>query len=193
MINMATKSGTFWVTWAKEHAQNSSKIEDLVEPFRSCATAFITALESAGATVDVSATKRSARRAYLFHWSWKIALGKCPASQATSLPGVDILWDHGNELASKRGAQEMVTGFGLAVPPKSVNPPATTSNHITGQAIDMDIMWTGTIKVRDRHGNLVAIPFMTDVNANTSLHAVGASYGVRKLATDAPHWSHDGH
>lgn len=189
---MATKSGTFWVTWANEHAQNSSAIEHLVEPFRSNAMAFIAALESAGARVDVSATKRSARRAYLFHWSWKIALGKCPASQAASLAGVDILWDHGDELASKKGAREMVTGFGLAVPPRSVNPPATTSNHITGQAIDMDITWAGTIKVRDRQGNLVAITFMTDVNANTSLHAVGASYGVTKLATDAPHWSHDG-
>ena len=190
---MATKSGTFWVTWANAHAQNSSKIEHLVEPFRSNVTAFIAALKAAGATVDVSATKRSARRAYLFHWSWKIAVGKCPASEAAMISGVDILWDHGNELASKKGAQEMVAGFGLAVPPKSVNPPATTSNHITGQAIDMDITWTGTIKVKDGNGNMVAITFMTDVNANTSLHAVGASYGVKKLVTDAPHWSHNGH
>ena len=189
---MATKSGIFWVTWASTNAQNSSRIEDLVEPFRSSATAFIAALKEAGARVDVSATKRSARRAYLFHWSWKIALGKCLASEAKAIPDVDILWDHGNEAASKQGAQEIVTGFGLAVPPKSVNPPATTSNHITGQAIDMDITWAGTINVKNRQGNLVAITFMTDVNANTSLHAVGASYGVMKLATDAPHWSHDG-
>jgi hypothetical protein len=190
---MATESGISWVTWANAHAQNSSKIADLVEPFRSEATAFIAALGAAGAKVDISATKRSARRAYLFHWSWKIALGKCLASEATTMPGVDILWDHGNDAASKKGAQEMVTGFGLAVPPTNTNPPALASNHITGLAIDMDITWTGTIKVKDKHANDVAIAFIRDVNANTNLHAVGASYGVMKLVTDAPHWSFDGH
>jgi len=190
---MATKSGIFWVTWANAHAQNSSRIVDLVEPFRSDAKAFIAALGAAGARVDVTATKRSARRAYLFHWSWKIALGKCPASSATSMPGVDILWDHGNEAASRRGAQEMVTGFSLAVPPTSINPPSLTSNHIAGRAIDMDITWTSTINIKDKNATNVAITFIPDVNANTRLHAVGASYGVRKLVTDAPHWSHDGH
>ncbi len=34
---------------------------------------------------------------------------------------------------------------------------------------------------------------MADVNKNTKLHTVGASYEVKKLTTDAPHWSHDGH
>jgi hypothetical protein len=190
---MTTKSGSFWVTWANAHAQNSNEIELLVEPFRSHAIAFVAALRAAGARVDISTTTRSRRRAYLFHWSWKIALGKCRASDATSIPGVDILWDHGNEAASKRGAQEMVTGFGLAVPPKSINPPALTSNHIEGLAIDMDVTWSGTIKVKDAHGADVVITHMEDVNLNTTLHRVGASYGVRKLATDAPHWSHDGH
>jgi hypothetical protein len=190
---MATESGSFWVTWANANAQNSSKIGDLVEPFQSNATAFIAALGAAGARVDVTATKRSARRAYLFHWSWMIALGKCQASEATSMPGVDILWDHGEAVASKQGAQEMVTGFGLAVPPRSINPPALTSNHITGLAIDMEITWTGTISVKDKTAKDVAITFIPDVNANANLHAVGASYGVRKLVTDAPHWSHDGH
>jgi len=58
------------------------------------------------------------------------------------------------------------------------------------------ILEPGDIEVYAFGGEIMllqTIPFMTDVNANTSLHAVGASYGVRKLATDAPHWSHDGH
>jgi hypothetical protein len=189
---MAVKSGIFWVTWANAHAQNSSKIEHLVEPFRSQASAFIKALRDAGARVDVTATKRSARRAYLFHWSWKIALGKCRPSEATSIGGVDIQWDHGDDAASVKGAQEMVTGFGLAVPPKSINAPALTSNHIAGQAIDMDITWAGTIHVKDQLGESTPVAFMSDVNANTALHVLGVSYGVLKLVTDAPHWSHNG-
>jgi hypothetical protein len=190
---MADKSGARWVAWANTHAQNSGKIEDLIEPFRSQALEFIKALRQAGAAVDVTATKRSARRAYLFHWSWKIALGKCKASEAAAMSGVDIQWDHGSDTASKRGANEMVVGFGLAVPPRSVNAPALTSNHIAGRAIDMAVTWTGSIKVKDKPGNTITIPFMADVNDNVALHAVGASYGVKKLATDAPHWSHDGH
>ena len=189
---MAVKSGIFWVTWANAHAQNSSKIEHLVEPFRSQAIAFIKALHDAGATVAVTATKRSVRRAYLFHWSWKIALGKCKASDATAIAGVNIQWDHGNDAASATGANQMVTGFGLAVPPKSINAPALTSNHITGHAIDMDITWTGTINVKDKLGKTTAIAFNGDVNGNKALHGVGASYGVKKLVTDAPHWSHHG-
>lgn len=150
------------------------------------------ALRAAGATVNVTATRRSAHRAYLFHWSWKIAAGKCRASEATQRPGVDIQWDHGDAAASKRGAQEMVTGFGLAMPPRSINPPSQTSNHISGTAIDMDVSWSGTIKVKDKQGKDVALAFMANPNANALLHAVGASYGVRKLVTDAPHWSQDG-
>ena len=189
---MGVKSGIFWVTWANTHAQNSSKIADLVEPFRTQSIEFVTALGAAGAKVDITATKRSSRRAYLFHWSWKIALGKCQPSDATALAEVDIDWDHGDDAASRAGALEMVDGFGLAVPPRSVNAPALTSNHITGQAIDMNITWTGTINITDKLGRITAIPFMADVNANRALHNVGASYGVLKLATDAPHWSVNG-
>ena len=68
------------------------------------------------------------------------------------MEGVDIQWDHADDAGSRRGAQEMVTGFALAVPPKSVNAPATTSNHIVGKAIDMDITWSGTITVKDKNG-----------------------------------------
>jgi hypothetical protein len=96
-------------------------------------------------------------------------------------------------VASKKGALEMVNGFGLAVPPKSVVAPATTSHHIEGNAVDVDIVWTGTIKVKDKTGKDISITFMSDPNANTSLHAVGATYGVQKLTSDAPHWSIDGH
>jgi hypothetical protein len=187
------KSGLFWVTWANVHAQNSHDVEQLAEPFRSHAKAFVAALRQAGAVVHVTATRRSSRRAYLFHWSWKIALGKCKPSDATAMDGVDIQWDHGKDEDSKKGAQEMVDGFGLAVPPKSTNAPATTSNHIAGKAVDMDITWAGTIKVKDKTGADIQMTYNTNPNANTELHNVGATYGVKKLTTDAPHWSFDGH
>lgn len=187
-----TKSGSYWVTWANAHAKNSTSVDDLEINFRPKAKAFIKALEDAGITVIVSATKRSDKRAYLFHWCWKIAQGKVAATGVPAMIGVQIEWDHGTAAASKTGAQQMVTGFGLAVPPNSTNPPALNSSHIAGKGIDMTLTWTGTKKIKKKDGAIVDVPFVSNVNLNTALHAVGQSYGVHRLKTDKPHWSHDG-
>ena len=189
---MPTKSGLPWVRWANAHATNSELIDDLEAGFRSSVTAFVDALKAAGATVVVSATRRNEKRAYLFHWSWKISQGQSAPSEASKMAGVDIEWDHGDLATSKAAALEMVQGFGLAVPPQSIFPPSLTSNHIAGKAIDMTIAWVGVIKVKNQHGTDVSIRFLPDVNANSALHLVGESYGVLKLKSDAPHWSHNG-
>lgn len=189
---MATLSGKYWVTWANTNALNSSGIEDLEASFRQNTKDFIKALEDAGATVTVSATKRSDKRAYLFHWCWKISQGRCKASEAGKKAGVDIKWDHGDPTKSKTGALEMAQGFGLALPPRSVVAPSLTSNHIAGTAIDMTITWTGIIKVKKKDGTEASLTYNSDVNSNKILHAVGESYGVKKLTSDAPHWSHNG-
>lgn len=189
---MGTKSGKYWVTWANANAKNSRSVDDLESTFRSNTKAFIKALKDAGATISISTTKRNKKRAYLFHWSWKISQGKCKPSDANKMPGIDIQWDHGDSAKSIAGALEMVKGFGLAVPPRSNNPPSLTSNHISGKAIDMTIKWNGTIKVKKKNGAEVSITYSQNVNTNTALHSIGDSYGVKKLKTDSPHWSHNG-
>ena len=189
---MPVNSGLTWISWAKTNAVDSDSIDDLEATFKQNVKDFKAALEAAGATVTVKNTLRSTKRAYLFHWSWKIALDKCKPSEATAMLGVDITWDHGDDAKSKAGAQEMVTGFGLAVPPKSIYAPSLTSRHIEGKAIDMDITWTGTIKVKNKAGLEVEITYNADANANTVLHTLGATYSVNKLTNDAPHWSTDG-
>ena len=186
------KSGKYWVTWANSNAKRSTDVADLSDPFKTNVKAFIAALKAAGAKVKVNTTTRSKKRAYLFHWSWKISLGKCLASAATEMPGVDIEWDHGDAEKSKAGAQEMVSGFGLAVPPRSKVAPSLNSNHIRGNAIDMTITWTGKIKIKKKDGTKVEVAHMKDANANTSLHTVGESYSVKKNTKDAPHWSTTG-
>jgi hypothetical protein len=187
-----SKSGSYWVTWANAHAVASDSLDDLVDPFKSNVKDFIKALEDAGATVTVNETKRSDKRAYLFHWSWLIGLGKAKASEAPDMTGVEIEWDYGDDEKSKAGAKEMIDGFGLAVPPSSTNAPALDSNHIAGKAVDMVITWKDTIKVKRKDGTEESVAFMDDVNKNTKLHGVGESYGVKKLTTDTPHWSVDG-
>jgi hypothetical protein len=188
-----TKSGIYWVTWANAHAVNSESVEDLDDAFKTNVKEFVKALSDAGADVKVTETRRSDKRAYLFHWCWLIGLGKAKASEATEMMGVDIEWDHGEEAASKTGANDMIIHFGLAVPPNSTVAPALNSNHIAGKAIDMNITWNDTIKIKKKDGTEVSVKFMNDMNANTTLHDVGASYGVKKLTSDAPHWSTDGH
>ncbi|WP_188151892.1 hypothetical protein [Teredinibacter waterburyi] len=189
---MPNNSGKYWVTWANTHAKNSNKIDDLDPVFKASIKAFIKALNDAGATVDVSTTKRSDKRAYLFHWSWKISQSKCNPSDANKMVGVDIKWDYGDLAKSKAGALEMVIGFGLAVPPRSINPPSLSSNHIAGKAIDMTIRWAGVIKIKKKDGSEIPVAYTQNVNANSALHSIGKYYGVKKLKTDAPHWSYNG-
>jgi hypothetical protein len=189
---MDAKSGAHWVAWANAHARNSRRIENLDGSFGRDVQQFIAALNEAGAQVEVSATRRNPKRAYLFHWSWKIANGKCKASDARPMAGVGIQWDHGDETRSRKGALEMTRGFGLAMPPRSIFPPALTSNHIAGRAIDMSIRWRGSLQLARKDGTTVGVSWSPDVNVNAALHEVGASYGVRKLRSDAPHWSFNG-
>jgi hypothetical protein len=199
-------SGKQWVAWADEHAKSSAAkvkhlkeplrtdtmVKDLVEPFRSHVQAFIAALRAAGARVHATDSKRNPKRAYLFHWSWRIALDKAKPSEAKPMAGVDIRWDHGDAAKSRAGAKEMVQGFGLAVPPKSTVAPAPHSNHIDGNAIDMLITWTGILHVKKKNGRFEDVPFMSDPNKNHKLHVVGDSYQVIKHKHDAPHWSING-
>jgi hypothetical protein len=180
------------VQWADAHARNSGDLDDLAEPFQTDVENFIASLDAAGAKVSVTATRRDAKRAYLFHWAWLIGLGKSKPSSATKISGVNINWDHGDPDSSRAGANEMVGGFDLAVPPKSRVAPALHSNHIAGKAVDMDITWQGTLNVKKKDGSVLGVPYMKDPNLNKKLHEVGASFGVIKHVGDAPHWSVNG-
>ncbi len=191
---MSEKSGIYWINWANANAPNSKSLTALEPAFGLNVLKFIDSLVTGGATVKVEATRRSAKRAYLFHWCWMIYLEKCQASAATGMSGVDIQWDHGDKAASIKGAGEMVTGFGLALPHnhKSEVAPALKSNHIDGKAIDMDIKWYNKIKVKKNDGKLVELSYQPHVNSNTALIEVGKSFGIIKHLHDAPHWSFNG-
>lgn len=189
---MERKSGKHWVQWANVNAVNSKSISTLDPSFKSKVESFIKALVEAGATVKVEATRRNAKRAYLFHWSWMIFLEKAKPSDAPAMKDVDIQWDHGDKAESIKGAKEMVEGFGLAVPPASTVAPSLISNHISGKAVDMKITWNGKIKVKKNNGREIEISYTGRQNSNQKLIEAGESYGVKKLRTDEPHWSYNG-
>jgi hypothetical protein len=183
----ATLSGAAW--WHANQARfpNSAAIADLIQPFRDNVTAFVAALKQAGATVKVSATLRNRTRAQLMHYSWRIAHDTIAPEDVPALPGCAIIWDHKDPGRSKQGAQEMVDLFGIAFQP------SLTSRHIEGRAIDMTIGWAGTIQVEDKVGRPRPVSAPRSGDTNKDLHAIGATYGVLKLASDPPHWSDDGH
>ena len=181
-------------------------MDDLDPAFKPLVTAFLDALTAASATVQIAATLRPPQRAYLMHYSWCIVKQALdPASipayqpQPTGPDPVDIQWLHtdadGNPdlPASRAAAQQMVQAYGMT----ALNiAPALASRHITGQAIDMHIAWTGSLTIQDANGNTVVISSTPRDGTNPDLIKVGATYGVIHLIVvekDPPHWSTDGH
>ncbi len=174
--------------WAKRFP-GSNKLEDLEPVFQPKAAAFIEALKDAGASVSIAATLRPKQRAYLMHWCCKVAGYKdkggnfiqVQPSLVPAMPGVDIDWTHGGNVAAARAAAKaMVAAYKIAYPA------ALASRHTEGRAIDMTIMWKGEISVRTKGGVLKPCKKQED------LWPVGASYGVINLPSDPPHWSSDG-
>lgn len=185
--SQAALSGAAW--WKANQARypNSDKLADLASPFREHVAAFIDALKEAGAKVAVSATRRNRTRAHLMHYPWRVARGEVAPKDVPAVPGLAIRWDHGDLARSRKGAREMSDLFGIAFEP------SLTSLHIEGRAIDMTIGWTGTIDIRDNLGKRHQLSTPRSGQDNSQLHAIGASFGVRKLLTDPPHWSDTGH
>ena len=77
------------------------------------------------------------------------------------------------------------------VPLSEPRPPSLDTLHKKGLAVDMTIEFSKEIQVKKKDGTVVPIK-PGPVNANSKLHDVGASYGVKKHKTDGPHWSTDG-
>jgi len=184
-----TLSGAAWVA----KFPTGTTTADLVDPFKTKAIAFIAALRAAGATVTISATLRPPERAYLMHWSFRIAKQGYDPATVPAMTGVDIEWVHRDakkqvdRAASKAAALAMVNGYGI------VYRPALRSRHTEGNAIDMNISWQTSLVVTPPKGTAVTIKSKPRDGGNTELHAVGRAFGVIKLVSDPPHWSSDGH
>lgn len=182
-------SGRSWVA----QFPTSRASADLIQPFRANAESFLSALAASNANVSISATYRPPERAHLMHYAFNIARRGLDPATVPEYAGVDICWVHRdangnvNPQASTNAAQAMVNAYAIAYPP------ALQSRHTQGRAIDMTISWAGDLTIQNAQGNQQVITTLPRTGAgNTDLHAVGAGYGVLKLATDPPHWSDDG-
>jgi hypothetical protein len=184
-----TPSGESWV--GKYPTQRST--DSLDAAWKPSVDNFISALEAAGAQVHISESARNEDKVYLMHYAYRIAKEGMDPSTVPARDGVDIEWVHRDAAgsvdleASKAAAQAMVDKFNI------VYKPSLTSRHIDGLAVDMSIAWTGDLSIKDADGKTVTIKSEPRTGAdNAELHAVGETYGVKKLGSDAPHWSSDG-
>jgi hypothetical protein len=184
-----TLSGPEWVL----RFPDGGKVEDLEPTFRTGCEGFIAALRKAGATVVVHSTRRPRERAYLMNAAWRIAREGIDPEDVEPFPGVDIEWVHRkgdgtlDQTGSRKAAAAMVKAYNIAFRP------ALKGNHISGKAIDMTIKWNGSLSVANAKNKTVAITGAPRSGMNPALWPVGGSYGVKKLASDPPHWSVNGH
>lgn len=180
-------SGTRW--WRANQARypNSRRLDDLEGDFGGKVTRFVNAIKEGGANVSVGSTLRNKIRAHLMHYSWRVANKDIAPDRVPQIAGLNIQWDHGNLDASRKAARQMVRLFNMAYIA------STTSNHISGQAIDMTITWKGTLAVKvpgREQAEIVTGP--RNGKKNRQLHRLGREFGIKKLLKDAPHWSHNG-
>ena len=159
--------------WTK-HFEADNRIQALNQPFRGNVARFVAALRAAGATVTVTNVYRPQPRAYLMHYAWRVAYGRgngryshleppaVPAYDGSekvpicwSVPGLDGRYSRKLSIAAARELTRAyaIVEYGAAYP----------TNHSGRTAIDMNISWGGTLRVRGGpgapfNGAMVAIP-----------------------------------
>lgn len=181
--NESMLSGAHWVL----QYPTSRSLEDLSEPFQGKAKTFVAALQTAGVSISIAATKRPIERAWLMHWAWSIAKKEIDPANVQPAHNIAINWVHGTLEKSRQAAKDMVAAYDLK------HQAALNGRHMDGLAIDMTLSWSGALNTTDANGNAVAINSAPRNGANSELWALGRKFGVVKLPSDPPHWSSDGH
>jgi D-alanyl-D-alanine dipeptidase len=181
-------------SWCAQYPTGTTIAELTDATFQANVQAFHDAMVAAATpanalNISISATYRPAQRAHLMHYSYNVHNGTtspADANAASAAAGININWDHGDLATSRAKAGDMVTTYAIAYAP------ALTSRHTEGKAIDWTITWSGSLMIAKKD-ETAQLDCTGNGTTSTNLHAVGASYGVHKLASDPPHWSTDGH
>lgn len=182
-------SGKQWCT----RFPGSQDVSTLRPSFQLPVGDFIAALEHAGALVVPNATFRPKQRAFLMETCWLIANGFMEPDKAPSRDGINIEWVHSSKAKSIAAAKAMSHTYGMQT--LATKPAGEKSLHCIGEAIDMNISWSGTLTIEQKDGTSVVITSTPRTGMNAELAKVGASYGVIKFyggAADRPHWSTTG-
>lgn len=183
-------SGGEWVGIANSNGwSNSTKFEDLEPTFGGNARTFVEGLRSNGVKVDITAGLRHKKRAYLMHYAWHVSKGSKSASEANRAcraEGIEIEWDHGDTKKTQAAAAALVRGFGL------VHAASLTSNHMSGEAIDMQISSVPS-KLTIAGKSYTAAKKTSGTMEESKVSHIGKELGVIWFgAGDWVHWSKTG-
>ncbi|HEV8545577.1 MAG TPA: hypothetical protein VGQ64_04755 [Candidatus Limnocylindrales bacterium] len=199
-------SGPHWKAIADARWGGATpNIAELESGFGTDLQRFIDMLAANKIVVKLQSGLRPPQRAYLFHYCVKIWKGKIAPKDVPAMDGVDIIWDHGNDAASRKAAEELADKFEL------VGVAALKSNHSAGTAIDMTMDFSGnttnTLEY-ELDGKTVKRTIKVDDEALTGqknrgksisgigkreLSKGGADFGVKRAVdNDIVHWSRSG-
>jgi hypothetical protein len=176
-------SGKKWFDNNQSKYPTSKEPSKLKLGFRGKVNSFIKALKDAGATVTVTVTSRDKKRAEVMNRAWRVMKGQLDPTCVPPIPGVAIEWDHGDKDRSKAAARELAQAFRIHTNSLA---PSPNSRHVAGEAIDMDIKWSGDLHIKDAKGKIVVIKSGDRNGTNRDLHKVGASYETWRLQLTWP-------
>ncbi|HET9458320.1 MAG TPA: hypothetical protein VFO78_13320 [Candidatus Limnocylindrales bacterium] len=200
------RSGAHWKQIADDRWGGATPdIAELESSFGSDLTAFLDMLAANNITYVLESAYRPPERSYLFHYCVKVWKRKIAPKDVPPMAGVDIVWDHGNDAASRAGAEALANAFGL------VGVAAHPSNHNAGTAVDMKLDFSGNATntlTYTKNGKTITRRIKTDDEARVGVKAkgksianiekrelskAGADFGVkRKVDSDIVHWSRTG-
>lgn len=181
-------SGAHWCA----RFPGDNRLKALDPTFKPSVDTFFSALDASGARYIVSAVYRPKERAYLMHWSYKIAKGTISPDKVPSHDGILIEWVHPTAAASIAAAKSMCDTYRTF---HLGTEPALHSQHEVRLAVDVSISWVGTLTIQNKDGKEIKITSEPRTGMNRDLIAAGATYGVIKYnrtGTDKPHWSSTG-
>lgn len=188
-LHSKRKSGKEWV----KDFPDTKNVADLEDDFEKKVKEFINAVKVAGVNPRIETVYRPPERAHLMHWCWKICKQNHNAQKVDEREGVEIDWWHGDQKLSEAAAQEMHDAYAIRKDLKV--PPALSSRHTEGKAIDLIIEWSGDLKIKNKDKTDVTITSEPRNSSNPDLIKVAATYGVihfTEAAKDVNHWSTDG-
>lgn len=181
-------SGAHWCA----RFPGDNRLKALDPTFKPSVDSFFSALDESGARYIVSAVFRPEARAYLMHWSYKIAKGSVSPDKVPAHDGILIEWVHSTPAASVSAAKDMCDTYRIF---HLGTEPALHSQHEVRLAVDVSISWAGTLAIKNKDGEEIKISAEPRTGMNSDLIAVGATFGVIKYnrtGTDKPHWSSTG-
>jgi hypothetical protein len=180
-------------------------ISELESSFGTDLQKFMDMLTANNITPYLTAAFRPKQRSYLFKYCLDVSKGRIAPKDVPAMDGVEIIWDHGNNAASRKGAEDLANSFGL------VGVAAHPSNHNKGTAADMKMDFSGNtantltyeiggktvtrkIKVSDeaRKGVSASGKSISGIESR-ELSKAGADFHLKRaLDNDIVHWSRSG-